>query len=334
MHASTDDAWVKALAQLRAMQALEAAGLARPARLEAASSVTNEVWLADDVVVRINRRVDGRLRREAALARYLPPELGYPGVVAAGGKAGSDWLVVRRVDGFVLSRCWPSMPVADRRAAVCQLARKLRALHATRTPKGLPPIDSPQLLDAGSLAPIMPLLQAFDRARSLDNVDAGLVDALRSLVSEYGSALQPFGDNTLIHGDLTFENVLWDGRTITAVLDFEWSRGAPADVDLDVFLRMCAFPFLHVAADYEHLTRPADYVDIPRWLAEEYPELFATARAYERLVVYAIAYDLRELLAHPPRSGARNLSPYHPLNRLLNTARGESHLRWLDRAVA
>ncbi|HEV8295674.1 MAG TPA: phosphotransferase [Acidimicrobiales bacterium] len=323
---------MKALAQLRAMQALDAAGLPRPARLEPASSVTNEVWLAGDVVVRINRGADGRLRREAALAKYLPPDLGYPGVVAYGGRQGSDWLIVRRVPGTVLSRHWPSMPAADRRAAICQLARKLRALHATRTPRGLPPIDSPQLLEPGALAPAQPLFGALERATRVPNVDRSLVHALTGLVYEYAPALLPFSDSTLVHGDLTFENVLWDGRSITAVLDFEWSRGAPRDVDLDVFLRMCAFPFLHVAADYEHVTRPGDYVDVPRWLAEEYPDLFTAPRLFERLVVYSIAYDVRELLAHPPRDTARNLSPYHPLNRLLNAARGSSHLRWLEHA--
>jgi aminoglycoside phosphotransferase (APT) family kinase protein len=324
---------MKALAQLRAMQALDAAGLPRPARLESASSVTNEVWLAGDYVVRINRRVDGRLRREAALAKYLPPELGYPGVAGYGGRQGADWLIVRRVPGTVLARCWPSMPVADRRAAICQLARKLKALHATRAPKGLPPIDGPQLLEAGALAPALPLVHALERAAGMANVDRGLIDAITAIVYEYAPALAPFNEAGLVHGDLTFENMLWDGRSITALLDFEWARGAPADVDLDVLLRMCAFPFLHVAADYEHLTRPADYVDAPRWLAEEYPELFAAPRLFERLVMYAIAYDTRELLAHPPQAPARSLSPYHPLNRLINTSRGESHLRWLHRAA-
>jgi hypothetical protein len=90
-------------------------------------------------------------------------------------------------------------------------------------------------------------------------VDAGIVDALDAMVDDLAPAIMPFTDTTLVHGDLTFENILWDGRRITSILDFEWCRGAPRDVDLDVLLRMCAFPFLHVAADYEKQTRAADY---------------------------------------------------------------------------
>lgn len=325
---------VKRLAQLRAFQALDEAGLPKPATLTAASSVTNEVWLADDLVIRINRKVDGRLRREAALARSLPAELGYPPVVAYGGRPGADWLIVRRVPGQVLSRSWPSMSADGRRRAVSQLARRLRVLHHTPTPRGLPALDAPQLLDAGSVAPVMPLMRALDRLRSLAHVERRFVDSVETYIRELTTSILPFGDSHLIHGDLTFENVMWDGRTITAVLDFEWSRGAPADVELDVLLRMCAFPFLHVAADYEAQTHAADYVDVPRWLAEDIPELFSAPRLHERLTLYAIAYDVHELLAFPPAVEPRSLSPYHPLHRLQNTLRGSGHLAWLERAVA
>jgi aminoglycoside phosphotransferase (APT) family kinase protein len=324
---------VSPLAQLRALQALEEAGLPRPSRLRPASSVTNEVWMADDVVIRINRRVDGRLRREAALAEHLPPEMGYPEIVAYGGRPGADYLIVRRVNGTVLSRCWPAMTTDERRSAVRQLSGKLRVLHMTRTPHGLPPLDAPQLLEAGGVAPALPLLRSLERVRTLPFVEASVVSSLESMVHDLAPAIMPFGATNLVHGDVTFENILWDGQRITAVLDFEWSRGAPRDVELDVLLRMCAFPFLHVAADYEKQTRPADYVDVPRWLADDDPDLFGAPRLFDRLVTYAIAYDVRELLAFPPPGPPRSLSPFHPLNRLLNTLRGASHLAWLQRAA-
>ena len=80
---------------------------------------------------------------------------------------------------------------------------------------------------------------------------------LEAMVEESAAALEPFDAPTLVHGDLTFENVLWDppSSRITAILDFEWARRGPADLDLDVLLRCVAYPKLHVAADYEHLTQ-------------------------------------------------------------------------------
>jgi hygromycin-B 7''-O-kinase len=312
----------------RARRALAAAGLDMHLPLTRASSVTNEVWISDEYVVRVNRQPNQRLRREAELGPSLPPEVGYPGVLAYGGQLGADWLVMQRVRGNPLSRCWPTMSPFERRSAVRQVATMLRALHRTPCPPGLPEIDTPQLL--GSRHPgggaVDPLLAALDKAEQLPFVDRLLLADTRRMVLATADAIEPFDVPTLVHGDLHFENVLWDGMTVTTLLDFEWCRPAPPDLELDIFLRFCAFPFLHVAEDYEHLTRAEDYEPIVGWLAEDYPELFAAPNTFERTRIYSIAYDVRELLLFPPPRPPRELSTYHPHNRLEHTIRGTSHL--------
>ena len=83
----------------RARRALEEAGLPLDLPLERASSVTNEVWLSDRYVVRVNRQANQRLRREASIGPLLPAEVGYPAIEAYGGQLGADWLIVHRVPG-------------------------------------------------------------------------------------------------------------------------------------------------------------------------------------------------------------------------------------------
>jgi len=235
--------------------------------------------------------------------------------------------VCRRVPGLVLGRCWPSMTRSERREVITQFAAKMRALHRVQMPTGLPETTSPQLLGgAGALGPTTPLLEGLERVRALDHVDAGLVSAATRIVGDTSYTLDPWQTSTLVHGDLHFENVLWDGTTITALLDFEYARSGPPDLDLDVFLRFCAYPFLHVAPDYERLTRAEDYAEVPFWLAEDYPELFAHPKQYERLRLYCIAYDVRELLAFPPKAPAKELSQHHAVNRLRRTVDARGHL--------
>jgi aminoglycoside phosphotransferase len=313
--------------EARARMALQGAGLSQSTPLERASSVTNEVWLAGEYVIRVNRHPNQRLRREAALAPQLPSDIGYPEIVAYGGDLGADWLVCKRVPGLVLSRCWPAMNREERREAVRQLSTKMRRMHQFEFPTDLAAIDAPQLLGgAKSFSPVDPLLEALNRARTLANVDPRLLEQAGSLVRKTAFTLDPFDNTTLVHGDLTFENILWDGTQITAVLDFEWARAGPADLDLDVFLRFCSYPFLHVAEDYESLTRAEDYAEVPWWVGEDYPELFDFRQQFERIRLYAIAYDVRELLQHPPPDRPANLSPHHPYNRLARTVQGTSHL--------
>jgi aminoglycoside phosphotransferase (APT) family kinase protein len=313
--------------EARARRALEGAGLDMMMPLQRASSVTNEVWVGEEYVIRVNRRPDQRLRREAMLAPLLPPEIGYPEVVAYGGQLGADWFVCRRVPGLVLSRCWPGMARGERREVVRQFAAGLRALHAFTFPGDLPETVSPQLLGgSGAFSPTEPLVAALAEARQLEHVDSGVVGLAERIVRDTAYALDPWESTTTVHGDLHFENVLWDGTAITALLDFEYARPGPPDLDLDVFLRFCAYPFLHVAEDYEHLTLAADYVEVPFWLAEDYPELFAHPHQFERLRLYCIAYDVRELLLFPPQRRPRDLSEHHPYNRLLRTVSGDGHL--------
>jgi len=310
----------------RARRALEEAGLPVDLPLERASSVTNEVWLSDRFVVRVNRQPNQRLRREAALGPLLPPEVGYPAIEAYGGELGADWLIVHRVPGGPLSRAWPTMTRDERRRAVGQIADMLRALHQFRCPDDVPELESTQLLRSHTFRAVDPLLGALTQMATLPFVDAGLVDETRELVLGTCSVIEPFDQRSFVHGDLTFENVLWDGHVVTALLDFEWSRQAPADVELDILLRFACFPYLHVAEDYEAQTRAIDYAEVPYRLAEDYPELFGFPHEFDRLRLYSVAYDVRELLAFPPNRPGRELSPHHPYRRLERTVRGRGHL--------
>jgi hygromycin-B 7''-O-kinase len=322
------------LAEARARTALLRAGLEPAAELFRASSVTNEVWLTAEHVVRVNRTANHRLRREALLGPWLPPEVRYPPVVAHGTETGSDWLVLRRVPGKPLSRCWPQMSFDQRRSAIRQIAEMLKALHGWECTLDLAPIEAPHLLDIGTHGgAVGPVLAALEAAMQLDHVDPGMLREVIGIVEHGAQALEPFTSTTLIHGDLTFENVLWDQGTVTAMLDFEWARLAPRDLELDILLRFCAYPFLHVAEDYEHLTKAAAYSDIPWWLAEDHPALFDFARQIDRMRVYSIAYDVRELLQFPPSASPRRLSEYHPYHRLVRLVQRRSYLDDLGRAL-
>lgn len=323
------------LGRARARRALAEVGVPA-AGLVRADSVTNEVWLTDDYVVRVNRDASLRLHREAVLSQVLPEEVGYPPLVQHGGGIGSDWLVVQRVPGIPLSRAWPTMTPPARREAVQQLAARLRVVHATRCPRLDELVDGPQLLDRaprGAQA-VVRLLGAIEQAAALPHVDAGILREVADHVRSHAPVLDPFDAETIVHGDLSFENVLWDGGQITALLDFEFARAGAPDLDLDVLLRFVALPHMHVAPDYEAETRAEDYAEVPWWLAEDYPELFAHPRQFDRVRLYSLAWDVRELLAFPPSEPMRHLHRHHPLRRIVHVLRGTSYLDRLNGGVA
>lgn len=320
------------LAEVRARTALRGARLDPTVPLERASSVTNEVWLTADHVVRVNRRPNNRLYRESLVAAVLPPAVGYPRIVAHGGRSGEDWLVAERVPGRPLAHVWPDLDDRQRQAAVTQLATRLAALHRTPAPPDLPPIEgTPQLLRLGTTDPTAPLREALGAAAQLEHVDPMLLAEACELVERLAPSLVPFEAPTLVHGDVTFENVLWHEGEVTALLDVEWARPGPRDLDLDILLRCAAYPQLHVAPAFEAVTRAEDYSEVPWWLGAAYPELFEYPRQIDRVRVYSIAYDVRDLLTSPPTAAPRYLPELHAYHRLARVVHRKSYIDVLGR---
>lgn len=121
----------------RRRRALAAAGLDPDLAVTRGPSFSNEVWIGDEVVVRINHAEQpggdpARMLREAAIAARLPREARYPEVLDAGREGDMAWIVMRRMPGQVLGRAWGAMRVAERERAITELAEALAAVHATQ----------------------------------------------------------------------------------------------------------------------------------------------------------------------------------------------------------
>ncbi len=303
-----------------ALAALRDAGLQVAEPLRHASSTNNLVFLSGENIVRINRGDNDRLLREAELCAVLPNLRWTPEVVASGSVDGATYLIVRRKRGSTLARWWSGMRASQRQDAVEQLAGCMRAIHFTEVPIGLAPLKkTPQLIGSPE-NPMLPVLHGLQQLRNNRYVDSATIDDLSGKVSSLAKVLDDFTASRVIHGDLTFENVLWDGSQITAILDFEWARGGPRDLDLDVLLRFVQWPHLHVDPAIAAQTMPSDYADVPRWMANAYPELFSPRHLRQRLALFAIAFELRATLNNPPNQKVEDLGPLHPYARLLDAA--------------
>ena len=302
----------------------------RPRRWSAPRSVTNEVWLSDRYVVRVNRRPNQRLRREASLGPLLPAEVGYPTIEAYGGQLGADWLIVHRVPGRPLSRCWPDMTRDERRTG-----RRPDRRHAARAP----PVRLPRRRARGRAAP-----SCSARTRSAPSIRCSPRSTrpptlpLRRAVADRAASASLVLDTCSVDRALrpadasctatcTFENVLWDGhvghrparlRVRPAGARRRRPRRVPALLRLPVPARRRGLR----GRDPGQRLRRGARSGWPRTT----PSCSASRSEFERLRLYSIAYDVRELLAFPPTQHMRNLSPHHPLRRLERTVDGLGHL--------
>ena len=181
--------------------------------------------------------------------------------------------------------------------------RPLRALHARRARPASPRTRRPQLLAAGAPA-TDPLLAALERAGDLPYVDpvAMVSDAAGGCASTR-AVLDPFDvARRSIHGDLHFQNVLWDGEHgARAVLDLEFARAAPPDLDLDVFLRFCAFPSSSCRSAARRTRRPTTTPTCRSGCATTTRSCSTTRACSTGCGSTPSRFDVRDLLANPPR---------------------------------
>lgn len=99
-------------------------------------------------------------------------------------------------------------------------------------------------------------------------------------------------DYRLIHGDLHFDNFLYDGKKLY-LIDFETSKSSPIDYDFRIFNRYSEQPYRWASEKTDMLTVPSDYKKIMDLIIENYQELKNIKYLNERLSVYDII-DLLE----------------------------------------
>lgn len=237
-----------------------------------------EVWGYGPYVLRIEPNSPA-LAAEARVLRILPGSIPHAAVVAS----GDGWLVQRRGAGEPLSVAWKALSEGKRRAAAQQFAAVLINLHQMRV-SGMPS------LSPGWFAAILPM-DIYRLAAQARHLAPDLFDAVSLFVRRVMSEVKPPLRWGFIHRDLHFGRVLWNGERITALLGFAGAVLAPRELELDAILRSVRNP------PGEGDLQPPDLEALPGWLREDYPLLFSEPGVEQRLRLYSIEYDLRQIAA-------------------------------------
>jgi hypothetical protein len=165
---------------------------------------------------------------------------------------------------------------------------EVRALLATPRPGPDPAL--PDVIGADVLPlPYHRLTRLLGPARALPDGDPGLIDALAGRLDEL-AGYDPFGAADAdrfgcVHGDAHLHNVLWHNGSVV-LLDFEWVRLGPPDLDLE--------PLIRVEPD-----GTPDLRAVLGWLAETHPAAFAAPDLVYRLWLYQLASTLRWVMTDP-----------------------------------
>ena len=272
-----------------------------------AESWSNDTWLIGGSVLRVCWRGDReRLVREAMLLGSLPAAVPHAMVVAAGRTGDLTWMVLRRLPGERLDLVWPTLSGRERRDAVVGLAGALKALHGWTPPPTVRqqlrqaplalPVTPGDIVGAGMVPlPIPRLLSLLDWLEEQPGMDSDLVGLVRARVGELGPVVSDveFEDGVVVHSDASFANVLWHQGHLVAVLDLEWARLGPPDLEFATISGDDA----DIRARGISCAASASELPLLAWLRAGYPELFDRERLTERVWLYDICFRIRQMCA-------------------------------------
>lgn len=287
---------------------------------------SNEAWRIGDVVVRISWSGDGeRATREVSVLQHLPAAVPHPELLGHGTTSGRTWTLTRWVPGHVAIDTWRSMAPEVRDRFAGQLAEALAAIHSWSPPAEVyarvarrpstAEVDEILGQDVNPL-PIDRALDLVDEAKRAPHADPAVIDATAERLGELRAFDLRAVDDVVLHADLHLHNLVEAGGELRALLDFEWVRVGPRDLDLQAFLR---------AED------AADSTDVIARLAGHDPALVAHPHVVERLWLYDLACTLRDVIVEPATTAPADLPTHHPLRRLPRIVESPAYLERLLR---
>lgn len=279
---------------------------------------TNVTWIAGGLALRMSVKPGSDIiRREARLVSLLPTEVGYPTILETGLTGGHEWSLMAEIPGACLGEVWDNLSWAERTSAVCQMWEKAQVVHritAAQT-SGLARArawfnsNDPAEAEAGLSRLVEKQLLAPQQAA-----------ALREILARFWPVLST-ASLVLNHGDLTLDNAMWHAGRVVALLDFEYSLTAPAELDLNTLLKNAFAP-----EEGGEAQSPADLAgreDLRRAAARFARPVIDRPGGRELLLGYAVLLELFlfELwLANPDGEGP--LETWSPYRRLLSLAGG------------
>ncbi len=199
---------------------------------------TNAVWANGSMVLRLSANQNtGKIGREALLSKLFPEAVGYPLVIDTGVIDGHEWSLSEKVADYNLSDIWPKLDWPERTLAAQRLWAIVTAVHSVKVSEA-EALSSPKPWYS-DLDPEK-IFSRMDFYRDNNIFDSVQTKRLSQLLENFFACLET-APKVLNHGDITCDNILYKQDKTLALIDFEHSVIAPAELDLNSYLNLCFF---------------------------------------------------------------------------------------------
>lgn len=237
------------------------------------SGFTNTIYAIDNYIVRIctNPNNEERFMKEIEFYNDNQDNNGIPKLFV------SDitkeivpyyYEIMEKVSGQTLYEIWNFLSNKERKEMAIRIINILKPLH-------LKEVNDYDFLNY--------IKKKIIDLKDKCNLDEDLFKLLIELANKYFQE-NKFG---LIHGDLHFDNFIYDGINLY-LIDFEYNMPAPIDYEFRIFNTCKILPYLWASSKTDMITIEDDYQDLIDMVLDNYPELANIKYIKERLEFYSI----------------------------------------------
>ncbi len=249
---------------------------------------TNTIYSIGDYIIRIcsSEKNEQRFKNEMSFYEINQDNDQIPKMyVGDSTKAQVPYMyeIIEKIKGEPLYNQWYKMNINERKNVINKLVEALKKFHL----KEVEDINFSEVLK--------------NRISHLQNKSSLPVD-LFDMVKQIAEDLFTECKCGYIHGDLHFDNVMYDDDKLS-ILDFERSLVGPIDYDFRI-LAMCEYyPWKWASASTDMITVESDYQGLMKMILDNYEELRNIPNIEKRLNYYL----LLEMIDHHKNTKDENI---------------------------
>lgn len=274
-----------------------------PAITRVTTGFTNEVYVADDYILKVcvNTNNEPHFEREVFLYQALRGQVMLPNPrVVDTSKTLLDkfYMIYPRIAGEPVGQRWHLLTDRQRREFVADLCRQLKCIdqhpHGEYAAHfGLNP--DPVWKDET----VMGLFRSLATVQKQAILPAVTLQAIENYVQETAPVLEA-EQLGLVFWDVQLDNMLInDQNRLAALIDFEGVSIASIDYRLSIVRMMSERPHLFMSEEMESYAAVEDYQRLREWYQEFYPELFDFPDLEKRIDLYELGDVLNHLVDWP-----------------------------------
>lgn len=167
------------------------------------------------------------------------------------------------------------------------------------------------------------------RKQNLSAELARSIDYLERFYYQHIGDLAETGTAVLCHTDIHLENILYEGDTLTAIIDLDWAAQAPKDYELWKIMDTFHRPKHVVDATLRSVYGDYQMTDELTWLRKYYSKLFEGDNLGNRVRVYYIDPLIETLVDY-----FHGLWTTATLDKFAEKVRDFYQNSWLDQALS